>query len=251
MTKQVHLAAQYLATANINFLDKKEDDSHTNLGFNTKKGLLETWPLTDEGSKIVFDYNGFSLHWVTQETIRRTIFMDGKTHQEVVQWMSNVTRSLGLNTPYTYQLHYDLPYEKITADFTFQKPQEQELKTLLRGREIVQNALETTRKNLNLNTDIRIWPHHFDTGGFIVLDAVNMISLGFGMAIPDTVVDDFYLYVSGYKGHDGMDTTSFKKLSVGSWRNEGFKGATLPMQNIDDTKAIAFFKEAITMYKLL
>lgn len=251
MTDQVHITAQYLATANINFLDKKEDDSHTNLGFNTKKDYLETWPLNDEGCKIVFDYNGFSLHWITNEAIRQTIFLDGKTHQEVVQWMSDVTRSLGRSTPYTYQLHYDLPYEKITADFTFHKPPEQELKSLLESREIAQNAMEATREDLNLETDIRIWPHHFDTGGFIVLDAINSTSVGFGMAIPDTVVDDLYLYVSGYKGHDGMDTASFKKLSFGSWRNEGFKGATLPMQNMDETKAIAFFKEAISTYKML
>lgn len=250
MTDQVHIAAQYLATASINFLDKKKDDSHTNLGFNTKKGYLETWPLNDEGCKITFDYYGFSLHWVTDEATRMTIFLDGKTHQEVVRWMSDVTRFLGRSTPYTYQLHYELPYKKITADFTFHKPAEQELKSLLRGREIAQNALETTREDLNLDTDIRIWPHHFDSGGFIVLDAANKISVGFGMAIPDTVVDDFYLYVSGYNGHDGIDTNSFEKLSFGSWRNEGFKGATLPMQTTDVTKAVAFFKEAISMYKI-
>ena len=114
----------------------------------------------------------------------------------------------------------------------------------------MQNALETTRKNLNLDTAIRVWPHHFDTGGFIVLDAVNTISVGFGMAIPDKVVDDFYLYVSGYKAHEGMDTTSFRKLSFGSWRNEGFKGATLAVQHIDETMALTFFEEAISTYKM-
>jgi hypothetical protein len=35
MKDQLHIAAQYLAAANMSFLEKKADDSHTNLGFNT------------------------------------------------------------------------------------------------------------------------------------------------------------------------------------------------------------------------
>ena len=47
MTNQIHIAAQYLATTSINFLTKKADDSHTNVGFNSEKGYVETWPLND------------------------------------------------------------------------------------------------------------------------------------------------------------------------------------------------------------
>ena len=142
-----------------------------------------------------------------------------------------------------------MPYEKIIDDFIFQKPSEEELTRLLGLRNIAQIAAASIVKELNLDTDIRIWPHHFDTGGFVVLDAPKNISVGFGMAIPDTMVDDFYLYTSGYKDHSGIDTASFEKLALGIWKNEGFKGAIAPMKGMDEARAIAFFKEAISVYK--
>ncbi|WP_158974828.1 hypothetical protein [Cellulophaga sp. L1A9] len=251
MTNQIHIAAQYLATAGINFLDKKADDSHTNLGFNTEKGSLETWPLNDNGYRIALDYQNFSLSWLRNEEQLGVIFLDGKTHKEIVTWIQHVTEVLERNATYTYALHYDLPYEKITADFTFKKPAQEELNSLVKLRTIAQNSLEAVVKELNLDTTIRIWPHHFDSGGFITLDKPENVSVGFGMAIPDTLVDDFYLYTSGYSGHDGISTEEFKKLSLGNWKNEGFKGAINPMKDLDEQKAGAFFKETILTYKAL
>lgn len=251
MTNQIHIAAQYLAVIGINFLAKKDDDSHTNVGFNKNNGYLETWPLNDNAYKLAFDYTSFSLHWLAEQEKNQSISLDGKTHQEVVRWISQVTAELGSNVPYSYQLHYDLPYEKITDDFVFQKPSQKELSSLLKLRTIAQNTLERIVKDLNLDTEIRIWPHHFDTGGFVVLDAIKNKSVGFGMAVPDSVVDDFYLYTSGYNSNGGIDTTSFQKLALGTWQNEGFKGAIAPMKNIDEAKALAFFKETILTYKAL
>lgn len=246
MEKQVHLAAQYLATTGINFLSKKADDSHTNVGLNSEKGYLETWPLNDKGYKLGFDYTEFALRWLTND--EKVLNLDGKTHQDVVQWINGVTEVLDNKTPYSYQLHYDLPYEKITDDFVFQKPSSEELNALLKVRIIAQNALEGIVKELDLDTDIRIWPHHFDTGGYVVLDANKNIRVGFGMAIPDSLVDDFYLYTSGYNSNGGIDTASFEKLALGSWKNEGFKGAIAPMKGVNEAQALAFFKEAISRY---
>ena len=249
MKNQVHIAAQYLATAGINFLTKKDDDSHTNMDFNLEKGYLETWPLNDKGYKLAFDYAAFSLRWLTNDGKEQSFGLNGKTHQEVVQWIASITAILSKKTPYTYQLHYDLPYEKITDDFIFQKPSQAELNELLEGRIIAQNALEGIVKELNLDTDIRIWPHHFDTGAYVVLDATKNISVGFGMAIPDSVVDDFYLYTSGYNNNGGIDTESFEKLALGTWKNEDFKGAVTPMKDMNEAKAKTFFKETILTYK--
>ncbi len=63
MKEQVHLAAQYLATANKSFVVPKSDDSHTNLGFDPEKGTLKTHPLSQNGTFLVFNYQDFSLEW--------------------------------------------------------------------------------------------------------------------------------------------------------------------------------------------
>ncbi len=249
MTDQVHIAAQYLATASISFLEKKEDDSHTNLGFNSEKGYLETWPINDKGYKIAFDYNQFSLLWLTRQTTRFSLLLDGKTHKEIVKWMSEVTLALGEKEPYAYELHYDLPYPKITDDFTFHKPDQAELNHLLGLRTIAQTSMEKIVRNMNLDTVIRIWPHHFDTGGFVVLSTKKNTSVGFGMAIPDSLVNDHYFYVSGYQGHDSVDTIDLNMLTLGKWNNEGFKGAVLPATGVDQKTAALFLSEAFKAYK--
>ena len=251
MVKMMHLAAQYLATAGISFLEKKEDDSHSNLGFDSKEGYLETWPLNDSGCKIALDYAQFSLHWLTNETTRMTLHLDGKSHGDIVQWMEQVTTALGRTEPYSYALHYELPYGKMTDDFTFIKPPQEELRKMLEYRKIAQLALENVVHKMALSTTIRVWPHHFDTGGYEIINKAKQIGIGFGMAIPDTIIDEFYLYTSGYKDHDGIDPIQFDTLTYGEWKNVGFKGAVLPMKNVDEAKAITFFNESIRKYRTL
>lgn len=250
MEKMIHLAAQYLAAAGISFVPRKADDSHTNLGFSIQNGSLSTHLLSDSGVVLSLNYKDFSLEWIDQNSTI-TLELDGQTHQDVLGWINQRVEDSIMDKSYVYELHYDLPYEKITLDFTFLKPGQEELNRLLRLRIIAQNAIEKVIHDMNLDTSIRVWPHHFDTGGFVVLNSTNNTSVGFGMAIPDTMVDDFYLYTSGYEGHDGIDTSTFDQLMHGNWINEGFKGAVLPMKNVDEAQAVTFFKESISMYKAL
>jgi hypothetical protein len=53
MEKQMHLASQYLAAAGLSFVKKQDDDSHTNLGFNTEKGIMYTRALSDNGDQLI------------------------------------------------------------------------------------------------------------------------------------------------------------------------------------------------------
>jgi len=249
MINQIHIAVQYLAVAGISFLDKKDDDSHTNLGFNEDKGYIETWPLNNQGSKIAFDYVNFALHWVDNNMIRLSVSLDGKTHQEVRTWMESLATALGMKKRYVYNLHYDLPYDEITDDYVFKKPSEMLLQELLQNRILAQKILQETIDSFSLDSDIRIWPHHFDTGAFSNLKSKEGVAVGLGMAIPDSVHADYYFYISGYKGHESLPTSGFKPLTVGFWSNEAFKGATLSIRGVDKKQGVKFFEEAILAYK--
>lgn len=251
MEKMIHIAAQYLAAAGISFLDKKDDDSHTNLGFNAQRGQLETWPLNEKGCIISLDYTQFAIHLVTDNAIGLTLSLHGKTHGEILQLMEKLTTALGTTKKYSYNLHYELPYGKITSDFTFEKPLEQDLDKCLSYRRIAQYAMETVVKNMKFNTTIRVWPHHFDSGGYETINSSKNIAVGFGMAIPDEIVNDFYLYTAGYRDSEGIDTSKFEQFTCGTWMNAGFKGAVLPMKNVDEATAIAFFNQSIDRYKRL
>jgi hypothetical protein len=85
--KQLHLASQYLAAAGISFLPKEDDDSHTNIGFNTDGGYLETHSLSDNYDKLILNYKNFSLEWKSN-TESKSFRLDGATHKEAVDWIS-------------------------------------------------------------------------------------------------------------------------------------------------------------------
>ncbi len=249
--REVHVAAQYLATAAKSFTTPMDDDSHTNLGFNEAEGTLETWLLDNQGLKLKFEYATFSLCLASEKGDLISYELDGKSHGEVVDWLAKSFSSLGLAKTYSYDLHYSLPYETLNAASKHSKPAERHLAELVRLRTIAHRAMEGLVIKHKLDTYIRIWPHHFDSGGYIIVQNSAVSGIGFGMAVPDTLIDDFYLYCSGYNGHQGVDTSSFKPLSLGNWLNEGFKGATLPMSGMDLEKTTSFLEEAINTYMSL
>ena len=240
----MHLAAQYLAAAGISFLDKKDDDSHTNLGFSIAKSCMETHPLSENGDVLSLDYKNFSLNW-NSESVTNSFPLDGATHSDALNWLKETSKTF-LYKSYVYEFHYDLPYE-ITDDFKYELVDANRLAELLQLRILAQSVLEETLNDGNLESPIRTWPHHFDSGAYTSLN--ENIAIGFGLATPDTVCAEHYFYISGYKGHDALNAEDFSALSNGEWKNNGFKGAVLPAVRIDTSKAVLFFKEAIENYK--
>lgn len=246
MTRQMHLAAQYLATAAKSFLKAESDDSHTNLGFSIKTNSLQTWPLNHKGIQLALNYKNFSLEWKSAQL--SSFSLDGKTHQEVLDWLTEMAKASGFEKPYTYDLHYDLPYSMTNAD-TFQLSNPKQIQKLIRLRSLAQEVLTTFLEDENLQSTIRIWPHHFDTGVFFVFDDNSGKAVGLGLSIPDSLVDGYYFYISGYIGHDSLDTSGFGSLSFGKWINDGFKGAVLSASEASKQQALQFFKEAFSAYK--
>jgi hypothetical protein len=240
---EVHLAAQYLAAAGISFLDKKEDDSHTNLQYNADEATLHTRPLNEAGDTLSFNYNDFSLVWNDNEK-NKVFGLDGKSHEQVLKWIQATTTVADLKLPYRYQLHYELPYE-ITDAFTFKLSDLSALKKLGDIRTLAQNVLEVFVEEQQLKSEVRVWPHHFDTGAFAPLKNNTDVSISLGMAIPDTICDDHYFYIAGYKEGNALVTNKLPRLSVGKWMNEGFKGAILPVGNSNSITVHSFYKEAL------
>jgi len=245
MEEMMHLAAQYLAAAGISFVEKKDDDSHTNLGFSIEEACMETHPLSEDGDVLTLDYRNFSLNWNAKSS-STSLPLDGVTHTDVLTWLKETSKTF-LNKSYAYDLHYDLPYE-ISDDFKFKLTDVNRLKALLQLRILTQSTLEQILEDCNLDSPIRVWPHHFDSGAFAGLNTDSNIAVGFGLAIPDTMCAEHYFYISGYKDHDAVPTEGFSSLAHGEWKNDGFKGAILSASKIEKEEAVLFFKETIQNY---
>lgn len=241
----IHLVTQYLAAAGISFLAKQDDDSHTNLGFSTKNKRFETWKLNNNGDYLALDLVSFSLNWLSIDG-DSTFLLDSRSHIEIVHWISNTAAAHGITKPYNYDFHYSLPYG-IQGDFQFKKEKivlDKEISVRTLAHEVLSEVLESNE----LRSDIRTWPHHFDTGAFAVLPAKKSVSVGMGMAIPDSVLNDYYFYIRGYKGHNALDTTNFQPLVHGDWIQKGFEGAVLALNEFGKKTALEFFNAAISTY---
>ena len=245
MEKQMHLAAQYLAATGISFLEKQPDDSHTNLGFDNATGRLCTHILSESDDQLCLDYNKFALQWTSKKGTT-TFELDGATHAEALSWLADTSKA-HLNKTYQYAFHYDLPYS-IDDSFTFELLDADRLLALKNLRELAELVLEKIDQNYNLKTSIRVWPHHFDSGLYSPLPDSD-ITIGLGLAIPDTVSQKHYLYISGYKNGKTIDTSQLPKLASGEWKSDGFTGAILNADNLVVADGVAFFEDAITQLK--
>ena len=246
MEKMMYLAAQYLAAAGISFLEKKADDSHTNLGFSIEEGNLYSRPLNDAGATLSVNYERFSLQWNSAETTKE-LQLDGTKHVEIVKWITERSSEANIAATYNYKFHYELPYE-INDDFKFQLLDEKQLEKLMHFRILAQLVLENFVANNNLKSDVRIWPHHFDTGAYISFENGSNKAVGLGLAIPDSLSADHYFYASGYKDQNSIDTSGFSELANGKWHSTQFKGAILPATDIDEAQATEFFEAALESY---
>lgn len=246
MEKMMHLAAQYLAAAGISFLEKEADDSHTNLSFVAESGQLQTHALSKSGDILSLDYKKFTLDWSSNKS-RTSFRLDGATHRQILEWLQEISERF-LKKKYVYAFHYDLPYE-IDDAFIFKLLDARRLQELMHLRILTQLSLEKVLEDNALESTIRVWPHHFDTGAYSNLGDGSNISIGLGLAIPDSLIKEHYLYISGYENGNALDTSNFPSLSNGEWKKSGFKGAILPASTCVESEAVQFFQEAIDTYK--
>ena len=243
--KNIHLAAQYLAAAGISFLEKRDDDSHTNLGYSSVDQQIRTRPLNPSDDCLALDLTDFSLKWIS-DTVKSTFRLEGSKHMHVLSWIHDISQKSGIEKAYEFAFHYELPYG-IDADYTFSRNSELlELERKLRS--LAQKIIQTVLSEFEMESEIRIWPHHFDTGALAVVPENPGISIGLGLAIPDSLVDQHYFYISGNRGHETIDPSQYKSLSEGKWITDGFNGGVLAAGNVDEEKATQFFQEAIHSY---
>lgn len=242
----MHLAAQYLATAAISFINAKEDDSHTNMGFDPESGHMYSRSFGMDSYFLSLSYVDFSLNFHNQARLTK-YDLNGKSHKDIVSWINQRCSELNITPEYKYDLHYELPYP-IDDEFIFELIDQGEMAYLLEIRRLSFHVFSNFIKDNNLNSEIRIWPHHFDTGVFFTPDKVKSINIGMGLAIPDDLINDHYYYASGYDENGPISTLNFKPLHQGKWIDNGFKGAVLPAKNMDYSTIVDFLKQAKGAY---
>ncbi len=246
MEKMIHMAAQYLATAAIRFLPAKDDDSHTNLGLNVKEGYLYSRSFGEQSYFLSLSYTDFSLNFHGPNDISK-LLLHGKSHKEIISWITQTCGQVISSIEYKFSLHYELPYA-FDDDFVFEIDEPDEVTELLKLRRLAHAVFTNFLKENHFESEIRIWPHHFDTGIFFSFNKDNDKQLGMGLAIPDDMLNAHYFYVSGYDQNGVIDTNDFGPLEQGKWIQNGFKGAVLEASGSDPLTFVNFLNEVKEEY---
>lgn len=98
-------------------------------------------------------------------------------------------------------------------------------------------------------SDVRIWPHHFDTGVYYAqtdTERHEKAAIWAGYAVADSLCNEPYFYLSGYWRGQAINFTAAPALSVGEWRNaSNWKRALLPVSSAGKEAGITlFFQES-------
>ncbi|MEL7220426.1 MAG: hypothetical protein AAGJ93_03845 [Bacteroidota bacterium] len=235
--QHLHLVCQLIAKVNKLMVPAQADDSHTNLYFDTiSKRILGRWFVNSEGQRYIMSLHLKSLQLECLDTHYQpvvSIDYTQKTKVETTDLLSKALINKGIITDVLpASMHYDIPAYSF-ADEKFNRLLRKDIVIWWRYRELANIACSTLLGHLGVTGEIRIWPHHFDTG--IYVEPTDRYGIGFGLAMADDLIDEPYFYLSFY-ALDGskIDYTQLPSLKQGDWKiSDGFKGAVLPIAELE------------------
>ncbi len=245
--QRLHQLAQTIAKFNRCFADFASDDSHTNLTFDPiGHRLLGRWVEVEEACFILslelerFEFQIFDRNWSKQWAIG----VEGKSQTEVEAAIKPLILELGLNPKgFIHPLHYEIPVYHF-SDQAFTPLDEAAARQWATYRSLAQDASFHLLNHLQMEAEIRIWPHHFDTG--IYLEPNPKVGIGFGLAMEDELVHSPYFYCRAYP-LDGshLDYSGFGQLPIGEWLvQDQWQGAVLRLEAAS-TQSLYRFIQAV------
>lgn len=252
--QQFHILSQVIAKANRTYVPKKKDDSHTNLALNEENGLLEgRWIDAPKGKVVLaLRISDMCFVWLDENReVFQTVSSAKKEIDEIEQTLKQGIERSGLDTQgFTDPMHYEIPEYSATG-----KPVQ-----LLMGhainewkfwRGLANHVSRKILRTLNEDEEIRIWPHHFDTG--IYVKRTEKMGLGFGLAMKDEMTGAPYFYLSGYGNKKDIEYTGLPELEASEWKiTKNFEGAVLRLselsREITADQVLDHFKPVLKWY---
>lgn len=231
--RQIHWLSQIIAKANRALVPPEEDDSHTNFWFDPiGKKLTSRWIESPKGEIILsLNLSKKSFEWLNKNMqTESSIDILNKEMIKLEEEVSLYPESIGLHTgKLADPLHFKIPDYNIRAigkdDFT-----KESIESWSRVRELANYVCLDMLAYLQADNEIRIWPHHFDTG--IYTFSVTRPAIGFGLAMQDSMAGGAYFYIAAY-GEEGIYQGELPGLATGRWEiSDQWKGAILLLTEI-------------------
>lgn len=231
--RQLHWLSQIIAKVNKAFVPEKIDDSHTNLYYDpVGDKIVGRWIESSEG-KIILSLNIAEMRfdWLNKSLERLvSVTVFNKPMSQIEKELARYPAKLGMEAATVFQpLHFEIPDYGIKS-ISEENISEEGLAAWRFYRQLANDTCFAILGYLQSQSEIRIWPHHFDTG--IYVQQTDNLGIGFGLAMKDDMVRNAYFYAAGYKNSGSMDYVNLPKLSWGHWETGTWKGAILSLQEI-------------------
>jgi len=236
--QKLHYLSQVLAKLNRTFVPTEEDDSHTNLYFDPLTHRIYSRWIDSGSEKIIgsLNVNTFHFEFLNEKlNVHKEFKIADNTVPDIEKSIDRSLSEFGLkNDGFKDDLHYEIP------DYGFENSSPErwtknEINQWEHIRELSNSSCYQLLGTLQSDSEVRIWPHHFDTG--IYTEPNSKIGLGFGLAMKDQMAGDAYFYFTGYSldgktiNYDEREPLQFGKWQIGDYWN----GAILPVSELKDT----------------
>lgn len=252
----LHSAAQWPSRAARVALAARDDDSHSNLSWETHSGLLRSHDL-GRGCYIGLSVAEFSLVFTDESGIVDKFSLAGKGDRAAAAWTAKSLEKIGVDpAALDAPLPYDLPPQVLKVGTLYDNVDHPALAELGRWFANFLLVLEKIAAGERMASEVRCWPHHLDIATLVTLtgEGEDAATIGIGMSPGDGSYAEPYLYVTPwpYPAADNLPNLP----TIGHWHTEGFLAAIAPAGRIvraDDQKGdvVNFLAEAITKSRQL
>jgi hypothetical protein len=236
--QQLHWLCQIIAKANRTYVPKKADDSHTNLYFDPLGNRIVGRWIKTIGGNVLFTLNldkqTFDILDHTHKIVASVPSISFDI-SEIERKIEGLLPNFGLNPKgFSANLHFEIPRYEFAKE-PMQRIDPQSLNKWKHYRQIANEACILLLGHAQVWEEIRIWPHHFDTGIHAIVK--KGLGLGFGLAMEDTLAEIPYFYMSGYPDQGSIHFDNLPEGKEWIWKSgESWNGAFLPLNQLEDKK---------------
>jgi len=185
---QHHHAAQFISMVGKQLIPQRDDDSNSSMRYQVRNQMLTGEEIVS-GSRMTLNLSDLSLGILNNGiSSPNSVSLPGLTKSEAFNKLFHILNIEGINTiNFKPELH-------------FKENEIQFIEEHIKYRHNARLVLQKIGEHHPSADFIRIWPHHFDTGTILPLHSNSrgevIRSIGMGWAIPDSMVQEPYFYLS-------------------------------------------------------
>jgi hypothetical protein len=227
--REVHHAVQILAAFADAHLERRDDDGHSNLGWDHERLAFATHP-DAAGVSLGFHLPSGSLLGLRAGVEEWRLALAGQTLEAATAaaaaWLAEAGTATGAR-PLALR-GYEMPDHPVARGAAFRLANRPGLDALTRWFDEGDALLRGVAAR-NPGADLRTWPHHFDHA--FLLQGDDGRSNGIGLSPGDEEEGQPYLYVNAWPAPEGP--LELPALAAGRWVREGWFGARLDHGEVD------------------